>query len=472
MSTFRAVSEAMEANPFELSKSKDGALFLIQVITSFLSVFATIVVVRISVPKLDSTYQRYIFMLNMALLINSIFLGLHPILSPSDSAGYWSVGNSGTCTTVGFFLVFGSIMVSLYHTAIAFYFYFSVATIQGNYNNRNQKKKKNESGRRVTRTSGSDSSGAAESSTDSSDDSNSDALGSVTELAANIVCLFLPVIFAGTGATKDYFDFNPAMNLCTVYGSNAFYEDDWKIMRDVFMWIVLISGVITVLITIVVRCRIRFFQKKEYDDDAYGGTASLNNRNSNASGSSLSNPDGAAEDFERQIIGQKLSAIAAQCLYYTVSYVSSYVWFIILAFMSSTLQETSGALYAFQLLTALFFPLLGVFNCAIYVRPRVQMLHIMYPEDSNLAILRVAMSKAGDPEEIEEVRAKIYGDDYYAPEEDEEADVSNHSGDPRDMDGTPSKLQVPTHVEFGTPGDRRDSSCGDERDSVSQISDM
>ena len=465
MSTYQAVSAAMEADELGDSKSKDGALFLIQVITSFLSVFATIVVVRISVPKLDSTYQRYIFMLNMALLINSIFLGLHPILSPSDSAGYWSVGNSGTCTTAGFFLVFGAIMVSLYHTAIAFYFYFSVAQIQGNYNNRNQKKKKNDSGRRVTRTSGSDSS-AAESSTESSEDDNSGALGSMAELTANILCLFLPVIFAGTGATKDYFDYNPAMNLCTVYGSNAFYEDDWKIMRNVFTWTLLVSGVTTVLITVVVRCRIRFFQTKDYDDD-FGRTNSI------ASGSSLSNPDGNEQDFERQIIGQKLSAIAAQCLFYTISYVSSYTWFIILAFISSTeINETSNVLYAFQILSALFYPLLGVFNCAIYVRPRVQMLHIMYPEDSNLAILRVAMSKAGDPEEIEEVRAKIYGSDYYVPEDDEDAEVSNHSGDPRDGDGSPSKLHIPTHVQFGTPSDKRDTSGGDDRDSVSQISDM
>ena len=79
------------------SPSQYGVLYIFQVIASVMSIFATIVVVRISVPKLDSTYQRYIFMLNVALLVNSIFLALHPLLAPGDSEGaYWAIGNSGT----------------------------------------------------------------------------------------------------------------------------------------------------------------------------------------------------------------------------------------------------------------------------------------------------------------------------------------------------------------------------------------
>ena len=43
------------------------------------------------------------------------------------------------------------------------------------------------------------------------------------------------------------------------------------------------------------------------------------------------------------------------------------------------------------------------------------MLTVMYPEDSALVVFRVSMSKAGDPEEIEEVRERIYGDAYEMP---------------------------------------------------------
>ena len=483
MPPFQADSEVIEASEYGVGENDDksfnyGALFLIQVITSFLSVFATIVVVRISVPKLDSTYQRYIFMLNIASLINSIFLGLHPVFVPAGSAGYWSFGNSRTCTSFGFFLVFGSLMVSFYHTAIAFYFYFSVATIQGNYNNRNQKKKKNGNERRLTRTTGSGSSASGESSTESSDGSSSlGAFDSVAEIVANMVCLFFPAIFAGTAATLDNFDFNYAMNLCTVHGSYAPYEDGWMVMRNIFMWTLVASGASTVLITVVVRCRVRIFQKKDCDDDGFGGTTSVNNKNSNASGSSLSNPDGVADNFERQIIGQKLSAIAAQSLFYSVSYSCSYLWFIILAFVSAKdIKEPSVGLHAIQILTAIFYPLLGVFNCAIYVRPRVQMLQIMYPEDSKIAILRVAMSKAGDPEEIEEVRAKIYGNDYYEPEEDDDTNASNRSDDPGDGEKSRSKLQIPNVVQFDQSTEKRESSSALEEDkndeSVSEISDI
>ena len=463
--------DLFEGRNLASSEPKYDILFIFQVITSLMSVFATIVVVRISVPKLDSTYQRYIFMLNIALLVNSIFLALHPILIPKDMGGSWSVGNSGTCTMVGFFLVFGSTMVSLYHTAIAFYFYFSVETIQGNYNNRNRKKKNNESERRMTRTSGSESSD--QSSTESSGESSSyGGLGSWAEVIVNMICLFFPIIFAGLAAGLKSFGFDPTMNLCTVYASSGFYYDDgWKAMRNTYLWVLVVSSLSTVLITTVVRCRVRFFQKKGYDDDG----EKSQNKNSNASGSSLDDPDGNADDFERQIIGQKLSAIAAQCLFYTVSYVSSFIWFITLAFISSNESSGGGLVYTFQTLTVILYPLLGVFNCFIYVRPRVQMLRIMYPEDSQLAIMRVAMSKAGDPEEIEEVRAKVFGDDYYAPEEDD-AEASNRSGRPGEEEDSPGKLNIPTVVHFGASGSKGVTMAhledDPQDDSVSQISDM
>ncbi len=474
-SGFGDENDVTENRNLAFSDSGYGVLFCFQVITSLMSVFATIVVVRISVPKLDSTYQRYILMLNIALLVNSIFLALHPFVIPSDSGGFWSAGNAGTCTMVGFFLVLGSTMVSLYHTAIAFYFYFSVETIQGNYNNRNQRRKKNsmnDTERRMTRTSGSESSD--ESSTESSDDSSSaGGLGTWAEVIANMVCLFFPVIFAGTAAGLKSYGFDPSMNLCTLASSSGFYYDDgWEIMRDIYLWTLVVSSLSTVLITTIVRCRVRFFQKKDYDADADAdGGAASQNKNSNASGSSLGDPDGAADDFERQIIGQKLSAIAAQCLFYTVSYVSSFFWFITLAFLSkSETPEGGGLFYTFQTLTVIFYPLLGVFNCAIYVRPRVQMLHIMYPEDSQIAIMRVAMSKAGDPEEIEEVRAKIFGDDYYAPEEDD-AEASNRSGLREDEDDV-SKLEIPTMVQISSNRAGSSNHIEDDKDSVSQISDM
>jgi hypothetical protein len=39
----------------------------------------------------------------------------------------------------------------------------------------------------------------------------------------------------------------------------------------------------------------------------------------------------------------------------------------------------------------------------------------MYPDDSMIVVARVSLSKAGDPDEIEEVREQIYGDRYEPP---------------------------------------------------------
>jgi len=466
------------------SLTKYAPLFCIQIITSLLSVFAAVVVVRISVPKLDSTYQRYIFMLNIALMANSFFLGLNPLLAPqmnesdnNTNGAYWALGNAASCTTVGFFLIFGSWMVSMYHTAIAFYFYFSVKTIQGNYNSKSKKKvKKKSDERRLATTSKSESS--AEPSEESSAESSTAAtIGSKTEIMANMACLVFPAVFAGAAATLDAFGFNPNVDLCTLYASTRIEDTSWLVIHNIFRWILVTSGLLTIVTTVVVRYRVGSFQNKKNSEDVPDAPTSNDNKNSNASGSTLGDPDGAADDFERQIVGQKLNAISAQCLYYTVSYTSSYIWFIALTFISGSDDESRNIIYAIQTMAVFFYPLLGVFNCAIYVRPRVQMLQIMYPEDSNVAVLRVAMSKAGDPEEIEEVRANIFGSNYHGPEEKDLADSEHSGGLGGDGNHPSSNSQIPFVVQFDQSNSVQNealeisSADDDQNDSVSQISD-
>jgi hypothetical protein len=104
---------------------------------------------------------------------------------------------------------------------------------------------------------------------------------------------------------------------------------------------------------------------------------------------------------EQQQIVQKLAAVSTQCVLYIMSYLTSYVWFIALIFIP---PNNSNLLDAFLLLTAFLYPIIGVFNCIVYIRPRVQMLQIMYPQDPFVVVVRVAMSKAGDPGEIEMIR--------------------------------------------------------------------
>lgn len=66
------------------------------------------------------------------------------------------------------------------------------------------------------------------------------------------------------------------------------------------------------------------------------------------------------------------------------------------------------------------------------------MLQIMYPQDPFVVVLRVAMSKAGDPGEIEMVREIIYGSEYSgsaaAGADDDDGEGGDHSegGESRD----------------------------------------
>ena len=128
----------VESESESLSFSRYAPLFCLQMITSILSIIASIIVTRISFDKLCSSYQRY-----------SLFLGLHLLLVPTgttettETYSYWAVENNASCTAAGFFIVFGSLVVSMYHTAITFYFYYSIQPMRNNNNsNCDQKTKK------------------------------------------------------------------------------------------------------------------------------------------------------------------------------------------------------------------------------------------------------------------------------------------------------------------------------------------
>jgi len=149
---------------------------------------------------------------------------------------------------------------------------------------------------------------------------------------------------------------------------------------------------------------------------------------------------------------------------------ASFVWFIALIFIPA---NNENLLYAFQLLTALFYPMLGVLNCIIYIRPRVQMLQIMYPQDPFVVVLRVAMSKAGDPDAIEVIREKIYGSEYSGSEahhDDFSADdMSRDSAIPSvvHFDITEKPLSIKSLV--STPGEGDDEKKNNDSRLLSQI---
>jgi hypothetical protein len=263
-------------------------------------------------------------------------------------------------------------------------------------------------------------------------------------MIVNMSCWFFPVIIAGIGATFDCFRYEPNLDMCLLYDDSFtnYYGGDadettWiRAINNIFRWTLVICAAVIILITVKIFIQVRVFHKRNNN----GGSTTEQQRKDD---SLVDDPDAVAADAqEKELIGQKLTAISVQCLLYMLSYLISFIWFIVLVFIPTT--NNINVLYAFQLLTAIFYPLLGVFNCIIYVRPRVQMLQIMYPQDSFIIVLRVAISKAGDPDEIEVIRAKLYGREYSRPEK----VLVKSSPDDNDDPGKLKYLPIPSVVTF------------------------
>ena len=380
-------------------------LVCLQMISSCLAVVGAFVIIRIATPKLGSTYQRFLFMLSTAVVLNGIFLFLHPWLVPKEATP-WGVGNDATCSMAGFFWIFGVLMVSFYHNALALYFNFSIYGNDDNSNNNHGKRQRHPE----------------------------DVVG-CSEIMVNAICWLIPGAIATAGAVVGAINFDPKLDMCAFYdecdpelssncvligydSTNRYGTSSSVILQNIFQWVLVASASLSLVILINIQFQVRRAMK-----------------NSRAAAQQFARDemdlDGA--DEQQQII-QKLSAVSAQCVLYTMSYMNSYIWLIVLIFIPA---NNSRLLYALQIIVAVLYPLLGVTNCIIYIRPRVQMLQIMYPQDPFVVVVRVAMSKAGDPEEIEIVREIIYGSEYSGSE------AHGDSGEEESRDS-----QIPSVVHF------------------------
>ena len=348
-----------------LSTGQYIPLVLILCISSLLSLTASVAVVRIARFRLGAAYQRYLCIMSIATILNSTFLILHPFLIPNDDDYPWAFGNIQTCRMVGFFFHFGALMIAMYYTMLSIYFYCSIRTTNG------KEEKQPE-----------------------------DIVG-WSETFANIACWLIPAILAAAAAGTQSINFNAAPDMCLIYGDTTGAD----ILSYVFAAFIIVSLLTGLGVTCIVKFTVR-------------GTMKRSDSNNNAGGgrAGVGNDDSSSLDDETK---QRLEAVAAQSVLYSAAFFNTIIWPLILAILPVT--TNSIVYYIFQLLAYAMYPFHGVLNCCIYIRPRFQMLKVMYPEDSLLVLARVSLSMAGDPEEIEMVRAYIYGDDYECP--------SSHSGD-------------------------------------------
>ena len=67
-------------------------------VSSLISILGSVAVTRISYLKMTSTYQRFLFMLSLVIIVNSIFLLFHQLMIPESPDYLWAFGISETCT--------------------------------------------------------------------------------------------------------------------------------------------------------------------------------------------------------------------------------------------------------------------------------------------------------------------------------------------------------------------------------------
>ncbi|KAG7367146.1 hypothetical protein IV203_029816 [Nitzschia inconspicua] len=435
----------MAADTFDdpLPVAMYAPLVIFQLMFTFLSVFGSCVVIRIATPKLGSTYQRFLCILSTAIVINAVFLFLHPILVPNGDTD-WSVGNDKTCSVMGFFWVFGALLVSFYHNALALYFYCSIrdnddsSTTTCTENNGKKKPPK----RRPK--------------------NPEDVIGA-TEMIVNAFCWIIPAVIAGAGAAMKSYSFDPKVDMCVLYQACDPEEEDncfplgydsvnrygtatSVTLGNTFHWILVASACISVLVMVKIKVQVRQATTKSRKKLQQQTREEM---------------DLQAADEEQQII-QKLEAVSTQCVLYTLSYLNSYVWFIALIFIPA---NNVYLLYSFQLVAAILYPSLGIFNCIIYIRPRVQMLQIMYPQDPFVVVVRVAMSKAGDPDEIELVREIIYGSEYsgsLAQHQESDCEESRDSAIPSVVHFDPEQKPLSIKSLVSVPGEGDDENFNNE----------
>lgn len=235
-----------------------------------------------------------------------------------------------------------------------------------------------------------------------------------SEFASHIMCWLLPITLASFAAGKQSIGFDHNTDLCLPQrpcsGSTAgcsqgiltgeFITHESEVIMLTFQAFIVVCSLLGLACTMLIGLHAwKAGQRMVNDEDA-----------------EMSEP-----------IKQRIQAVSKQSLFYSLVYFNSFIWLFV-AFGKYG-DADSTAYYAFQFLAFFFYPLQGTMYCIVYIRPRYQMLRVMYPDDPVAVILRVSLSTAGDPDEIEHVRATIFGDAYVPP-----PSVASSSTPSRDSD--------------------------------------
>eukprot|EP00529_Nitzschia_sp_RCC80_P001633 CAMPEP_0113498890 /NCGR_PEP_ID=MMETSP0014_2-20120614/31439_1 /TAXON_ID=2857 /ORGANISM="Nitzschia sp." /LENGTH=552 /DNA_ID=CAMNT_0000392995 /DNA_START=353 /DNA_END=2011 /DNA_ORIENTATION=+ /assembly_acc=CAM_ASM_000159 len=438
------MSDGDDSNIQLLPSSKYVPLVVIQVLVATISFVSSIVVIRISGGKLQSVYQRNVFTLTVSIVLVAITLILQPFLVPpppqSSSQSslspsyYWSSGSDGSCTAVGFLLIFSTLCLGFYSIMLALYFYFSIQA------DRPKRSRSNSSNTTIEK-------------------QPENVIG-WPERMGHVICWVIPIALAATGIGLDQYRLDTSINMCILVEGEP--------LREIYQWMLFGTVVISIAVSVIIQFQVRDALNK------IAASKSDNRRNNTSNDNDDDDNNNNVETEEvQEMIKQKFSAVSIQCALYTGVCSVCSVFYVVLIFLPTDGNNNSNLIYTFQILTAIFYPLLGVFNCIIYVRPRVQMLQIMYPDDPYIVVLRVGMSTAGDADEIEQIRVKVFGANYVAPsrggsqlvdgegEEDASGDEQESLGEiPSFVHLDKDKQEMSVYSFVSTPGENDDDADG------------
>lgn len=361
------------------SRAQYMCLVIAMAVSSFLSMMASLAIARIAYLKMTSTYQRFLFMLSQVNILNSIFLLVHQLIIPRSGHFYWAFGNEATCTVAGFFFLLGSLATAIYSSFLSLYFYFSIYS----------------SAKR---------------------DKQPEGIIGFWEWCAHVASFLIPGGIAITAVATQNIDVAEGLGLCIIanlecveggidqshctpsWRDGIRIPQDTSILRWAYVASMAAAAATCMFSTLLVHRKVNLTLNR---DDS-----------------------GLPEEMK-----QRLQAVATQAILYTSVFLNTLIWPMLAIMVPS---DENRPQYSLHILAFFFYPLQGVFNCYIYIRPRYQMLRTMYPDDSMLVVVRVSLSRAGDPDEIEEVRERIYGDKYVPPTDDSSVH-SIESGLPKEV---------------------------------------
>ena len=97
-------------------------LVSIGTVSASLSLLGSLSIVYVAHKRLHEIYHRLVFLLSLSDTVVSLCVTLEPYLLPTHTLYPMAVGNTASCSTIGFLVRASAMCVSLYNCYLSIYF--------------------------------------------------------------------------------------------------------------------------------------------------------------------------------------------------------------------------------------------------------------------------------------------------------------------------------------------------------------